>query len=1134
MMLDNKGILHFSATDLAGHLSCNHLTGLDAEVAIGSRAKPKSWDPLLEVLRKRGDLHERAYLDRLKGAGYEIVRIDGAGVEEKQAEETAAAMLSGAAIISQGVMLHERWGGRADILKRVDTTSDLGDWSYEVIDTKLARETKGGSVLQLCLYADLVAKVQGIVPEFMYVVAPWSDFEPQVFRSSDYLAYYRLVRRSLEAAVAQDAGTQTYPDPRQHCEICRWRRDCDSRRRADDHLCLVAGTTGLQINELRRHDIDTMTTLAAAPLPLPWKPERGAVQTYVRIREQARVQVAARARAEPVYEPLEPMEGYGLARLPEPSAGDIFFDLEGDPYVGESGLEYLFGHVSFDDQAAALYTARWAFTREEEKQAFEEFVDGVIARWQRYPDMHVYHFAPYEPAALKRLMGRYATREEEIDRMLRAGLLVDLHGVVRGGIRASVEGYSLKELEQFHGFDRAVALSDANRALAHVQACLEFSDVEGSTDESRTAVQDYNRDDCLSTLGLRYWLESVRDDLVEGGALIERPVAGEADPGEAISAWQERVNALTERLTGDVPANIEERTDGQQAQWLLANIADWHRREEKSVWWEYFRMRDLSADDLIDERNGLADLAFVDSVGGTARAPIHRYRFPAQETDLRDGKALMSVGGDKFGKLETISFEDRTVDIRKRMDSVDRHPPAVFSHELVNTRVLAESLVGVGEYVVENGIDGGSAHVVARDLLLRQRPRTGGAPLHNDGETTVQAALRVAPLLQGGVLPIQGPPGAGKTFTGARMICALVDAGAKVGITANSHKVIRNLLDEVVKAADERGTNLTAIQKPAEKDVDLDRLRFTTKNEDVFRALAGDCQVAGGTAWLWARPEARNAVDVLFVDEAAQMSLANVLAVSPAGAGLVLIGDPQQLEQPIQGSHPDGTAVSALDHLLGGRQTIEADRGLFLEQTWRLHPDICAFTSEMFYEGRLNSRPGLENQRIFSDGPVQGSGLRFLPVGHDGNQSASTEEADMVLALVRTLMEEGATWIDREGDEQPLGLEDMLIIAPYNAQVFALQERLPGARIGTVDKFQGQEAPLVIYSMATSAPTDAPHGMEFLYSLNRLNVATSRARCASVLVANPALFGPECRTPQQMRLANAFCRYRELAETVLL
>ena len=289
--------------------------------------------------------------------------------------------------------------------------------------------------------------------------------------------------------------------------------------------------------------------------------------------------------------------------------------------------------------------------------------------------------------------------------------------------------------------------------------------------------------------------------------------------------------------------------------------------------------------------------------------------------------------------------------------------------------------------------------------------------------------------------------------------------------------------------------------------------------------------MAGGTAGRWASPAAA-AVDVLFVDEAAQMALANVLAVSQAAASVVLLGDPQQLDQPMQGSHPEGTDVSALQHLLGGGKTIAAERGLFLAETWRLHPEICAYTSELFYEGRLRSRPGLEAQAIRSPGRVSGSGLRFLPVPTAGNQSSSPEEADVVRALVDEILSTGATWIDRLGAEMPIGLRDVLIIAPYNAQVFELQQRMPGARIGTVDKFQGQEAPIVIYSMTTSSHADAPRGMEFLYSLNRLNVATSRARCVCVLVASPSVFEAPCRTPRQMRLANAFCRYLELATVI--
>ena len=234
----------------------------------------------------------------------------------------------------------------------------------------------------------------------------------------------------------------------------------------------------------------------------------------------------------------------------------------------------------------------------------------------------------------------------------------------------------------------------------------------------------------------------------------------------------------------------------------------------------------------------------------------------------------------------------------------------------------------------------------------------------------------------------------------------------------------------------------------------------------------------------------------------------------------------------MQGSHPDGTDGSALDHILGDHQTIPADRGLFLDETWRLHPDICAFTSELFYENRLRSRPDLARQAIKSNCTVNGSGLRFLPVVHSGNQSSCPEEADLIRDLVREILASKTTWTDREGVERTIGLDDILIIAPYNAQVFELQDRVPGGRIGTVDKFQGQEAPIVIYSITTSTYLDAPRGMEFLYSSNRLNVASSRARAVCLLVGSVAIFEAECRTPRQMQLANAFCRYLEMAKRI--
>ncbi len=1128
-----EGVIHLSASDLVNHLACLHLTELNLSAANGTRAAPGGWDPTLELLRQRGLAHEKAYIDHLEGTGLAITRIEGVGLDAAAIGATLEAMRAGQEIIVQGALADGRWGGLPDILRRVETPSNLGAWSYEVIDTKLARQTKGGTVLQLSLYADLVGSVQGVLPEHMSVVAPWTEFTPQRYRTNDYAAYYRLVKASLESALAGETVTDTYPEPREHCEVCAWSAHCDQRRRNDDHLSLVAGISKLHEVEFRGRSVLTTAALAAVPLPLPWKPERGAVSSYERVREQARLQVEGRSSADPVYETLPPEPEHGLALLPEPSPGDVFFDFEGDPFVGPGGLEYLFGYVAADDAGAQQFTALWGLSYEEERRNFEAFVDWVMARWARHPDLHIYHYAPYEPSAMKRLMGRHATRESEVDEMLRAGLFVDLLRVVRGGLRAGVESYSIKALERFFGYVREMPLSAANAALYAVSAPLELGDPGAIGEDSLAAVERYNRDDCFATLHLRNWLEEVRQGLIAGGATIERPEFRPAEASDDLTARQEQVRQLAERIAGDLPVAplADDRDD--RARWILANGLEWHRREEKALWWDYFRLVESSPEEMLDDRKAIAGLSFALAVERDANRHTHRYGFPAQDTDLRGGEALRDQNGNTIGTLAALDPVGHTIDIKKLVKTTDVDPEAVFAFDRVPNDELKKALARVGEYVADHGLNGAGPYAAARHLLLREPPRLNGAPLRQPGETALQAGLRVMGQRPFGVLPIQGPPGSGKTYTAARLVCELVGQGARVGITAMSHKVIANLLDKILEAADERGLTLRAVRKVSGPTAEPhhESVLLTENNGAVFTALAGPCQVGAGTAWLWSRPEARDTVDVLFVDEAAQMSLANVLAVSHAAASLVLVGDPQQLDQPAQGSHPDGTDASALGHLLGERQIVDETQGLFLEETWRLHPDICGFTSEVFYEDRLRPRPDLGQQALVDAGPLNGTGLRFLPVSHSGNQSSSDEEAERVAELVRGLTG-GARWIDRHGCAAPITLEEVLIIAPYNAQVFKIQARLPGARVGTVDKFQGQEAPVVIYSMATSSPEEAPHGMEFLYSLNRLNVATSRARCVCVLVGAPALFAPECRTPRQMQLANAFCRYRELATEV--
>jgi uncharacterized protein len=605
-----------------------------------------------------------------------------------------------------------------------------------------------------------------------------------------------------------------------------------------------------------------------------------------------------------------------------------------------------------------------------------------------------------------------------------------------------------------------------------------------------------------------------------------------------LAAKLTEVEAVTSRLLAALPGDEADWRQEHRACGLIARMFEWHRREDKSAWWEYFRLCELSDEELQEDKNALGGLVYVGQAGEGKRSIIHRYQFPPQDhsidraLDVHDPRTQRGVG-----TIVEIDDRNRTIDIKRGTSSTVQHPTALIPCEIVNSDVLRQSLLRMGSWIADNHVDGNGSFRAGRDLLLRLPPRVRGdfnSIVRGDMPQT-ELAKRLVLSLDESVLPIQGPPGSGKTYTGARMVIELVRSGKRVGITAVSHKVISNLLRDVCAAARERGVSLSAIQKVEKGEGCVDEcVRQVRDNGPVVEALhTGKAQVAAGTPWLWARDETAGAVDVLFVDEAGQMSLANVLAASQGATNLVLLGDPQQLEQPLRGVHPPGVDVSALAHILDGRATIGEDQGLFLRETWRLHPDICAFISELFYDGRLRSRPDNARQRLNTKGALDGTGLRFVPVEHLGNLSESPEEVEKVGQLIEGLLASDSTWTDRKSEQHRLSLADILVVAPYNAEVSALASRLPeGARVGTVDKFQGQEAPIVVYSMTTSTPEDAPRGMEFLYSLNRLNVAISRARCVAVLVASPALFQVQCRTPRQMELANAFCRYLEMARSV--
>jgi uncharacterized protein len=855
--------------------------------------------------------------------------------------------------------------------------------------------------------------------------------------------------------------------------------------------------------------------------------------------------VQGRQERQLVHELLEPVEeGKGLAALPLPSPGDIFLDLEAVPYAFDTGLEYLIGCVMVPDQpnAEPQYTSLWSFEPSAEKKAFERFIGIVIERRKQYPDLHIYHYAAYEQTAIKRLAGRHSVCVDEVDQLLRGGVFVDLYRAVRQALRASVESYSIKKIEALYAFARKMSPRNAVAALQTFEAMLTLGNGQEATQEILQTIEAYNRDDCFSALRLRDWLEAQRQELeTDRRQALPRPTPVSGQPSENLADQLTRVRLIMDRLLQDLPADQTTWTNEQYGRWLLAQMLEWHRREEKSAWWEYFRLCELSDAELLEDKTALGSLSYLEVVGQEKRSLIHRYSFPAQDHAIDRAREVHDPRTKKSaGEIVAIDEVNRTIDIKRGACSLVPHPTALIPNDVVSSDVLRDSLLRLGSWEAENGIDAEGPFRAERDLLLRRHPRSLARAVEividDNGQLTEDAKNLVLSLPQdASVLPVQGPPGSGKTFTGARMIVELVKQGRRVGITAASHKVISLLLGEACKEAGKTGVRLRAVQKVNGSDgCDDPMVEQTKDNQAVLDALTtGEAQVAAGTAWLWAREEMAGSVDVLFIDEAGQMSLANVLAASPAATSSVLLGDPQQLDQPQKGIHPPGADGSAFDHLLQGHATISPEQGLFLAETYRLHPGVCGFTSELFYEDRLVPRPENANQRLNTEGPLDGTGLRFAPVEHSGNQNESLEEIERISTFIEDLLSRGSTWTDKNGLTCPLTLKDVLVVAPYNAQVSALRQKLPpGARIGTVDKFQGQEAPIVFYSMTTSTAEDAPRGMEFLYSLNRLNVAVSRARCVAVLVASPALFQVECKTPRHIELANAFCRYLEMAEVI--
>ncbi len=1081
--------------------------------------KPGSKDPLLMALCLLGQEHEQTFLNSLQSEEADLCLIGHQGAYEA----TIAAMKMGRTYIYQTALKNGNFLGYADFLVRVEIPSKLGSWSYVPLECKLARSPKAEFLLQTCTYCDLIENIQGIRPaEFRLLLG---NGEIISLPTEQYFYYYRQVRQSfLEFMADFDSTQMPLPTTGNHGE---WQEYADRLLLDRDHLSQVANITRQQARKLEEAGIPTFTQLAAAD-PLKSIPNFNPA-VFFRLATQAQLQQATRQQGQVQYQVIQLLteSARGLAALPPANSLDVYFDMEGYPLTA-GGLEYLFGAISVED---GKFHDWWAHDTRAEKLAFEEFIDWVFERWQQDPQMHIYHYAPYETTAIKRLMCKYATREDRVDALLRAGVFIDLFQIVRQGLFIGQPSYSIKKLEPLYGIKRDEEVQNAVDSV--IQYFYWTQSPEGNTPEESKIlkeIRDYNYTDCESTAKLVDWLRGLQ--VQQGITHISKfnNPDSEAEESQQIDASAELAASLLSTNSHQNPI-----------QDLFAHLLLFHKREAKPFWWQRFEWLKTNEEDLYDELDCLAGLERTDrppfKPTPKSRSLAFEYRFNPQETKLKD-ESVCWFSPEQTQKGCTLSSIDlqqgiATINISEKnlKQQIDWKPPirtSIVDCNFIQTTDLSNSI----HETVKDWSISGNLQPALQNFLHREPPNIQGfptgKPLISLQEDLLSATLQRVANLQQSTLCIQGPPGSGKTYTSANIILYLIQAGKSIAVCANSHNVITNLMSRVAQNAAEIGFNFQGAKIGGDPNDPIFQHPTITFGKNIASAAPPDYQIVGATAFQFCKPETKEMFDYLFIDEAGQMSLANFLAIARCAHNLVLIGDPMQLEQPMQGTHPGESGQSALNYFLNGRDTVPENLGIFLNTSYRMHPSICQPISEALYEKRLKSAKDTENHRIEQLITSQGShsnGILFLPVEHTDNKQWSQEEVDAIDQLINELV--GQPFTSSQGKRQAnLQLSDLLIVAPFNMQVRKLQEKLGDqARIGTVDKFQGQEAPVVIVSMCSSNGEITPRGIEFLLDRHRLNVAISRAECLSIIVGSHNLAKTFCSTLEQAQLVNLFCKF---------
>lgn len=1147
-MYFHDGRIIYSPSDLTRFMESPFASWMDRlYLECPDRVTPDERDDELQLYADAGITHESKFVKQLKDDGQDLCWVQGDN-RDAVAVMTRNAISEGREIIFQAYLSLPPFAGYADFLARVSTAPIR----YEVWDTKLAKTPKPYYLIQLCCYAEMLEAIQGKRPESVEVIL--GNGTRQRFRTDDYWYYYQHLKSAFLQQMAEFALDADHPIPDPRADHGRWQSHAEEWRLERDHLFQVANISVSQIRKLNDAGIETVTQLARPSKP---RVPRLNDDSYQRLVAQAAVQILTRkieadaenpAPVRPAYEILPPdlmNARSGLALLPPESSGDVYFDIEGYPLI-DGGLEYLLGAVTVEDGQPRFHDW-WAHDSAEEKQSFEQFIDWVMARWKRDPSMHVYHYAAYEVSAMRRLMGRHGTREDEVDALLRAEVFVDLYQVVRQSILLGASNYSLKTVETLYQEQREGDVKSAGASMVYYASWMQ-SDESRNWQESPILknIRDYNEVDCVSTWHAAEWLRQLQAN--ENVAYLPKTLRPKDDAEENVSkskrreALQRRQQLATQLIqqVPDKPSTREKQAGRWQIQELLSHLLEFHHREDKPVWWAMFDRAAMTEAELIEDLNCLGGLQRIeDKPEAIKRSLGFWYAFdPGQDTKLREGSTVFAAHDlslkltiEKFNAEGRVLLKISQAALNKLGSGELPARMSLIPDEDVSAGVIEDAIEDLaGKWSESQQIPRAFQQFILRQPPVLQHHKSG-APLMPPEEDTVTACVRIARSMVNSTLCIQGPPGTGKTYTASHMIAGLLRDGKHIGVTSNSHNAVLNVM---AACAETMLGQLSAIKAGGDPEnpefVEYPCIRYVETNKKAVEEFSGG--LIGGTAWLFARPDMEDRLDYLFVDEAGQVSIANLAGMCRATKNIVLIGDQMQLSQPILGSHPGESGQSLLEYTLQDHAVVPPEKGVFLGITRRMHPDICSFISGCVYEDRLHSHPETANRVIQLPKKLDGdtvipAGIAFDEVPHSGNTQGSEEEVNRIAEITEQLLKCQHT--DQDGNTiGRLQLEDILYVAPYNLQVRKLRDRLPpGARVGSVDKFQGQEAPVVIISMCSSAGDFGTRGLQFLLNKNRLNVAVSRAKSLTIIVGDPGIAHTSVNSVKDMALVNMFCRLVE-------